>query len=209
MVDNLAAIFIEDVARHRGVTAEHVSENFGKGDVLLGQAALDAGMVDSLGTFEGLITRLQERNSMKDMTVDRFKAERPDLVEQIRAEAIAGVNVDATKAEAFAAGKTAGAGEERTRVLGIIGHAEAKGRESLALKLAGMPSMSIEGAAEIMGATPKTVASVTPGEEFEAVMKTKNPKVEADAATADGEEAEEAAAVARIAAMANAPGKRL
>jgi signal peptide peptidase SppA len=207
LVDNLAAIFIADVAKYRAVGAEHVSAKFGQGDVMLGQQAAEAGMIDKLGTFEGLIAELnaspttrpkQEERAVMDY--EKLKAEQPELFAQIRAEGVASVNVDAER--------TAGATTERTRVLGIIGHAEADGRQALALKLAGMPAMSVDGAAEIMGATPKAVVvTATPGAEFEAAMKKNNPTVEADAST--GEEAEETAAAARIAALANEQPKRL
>jgi capsid assembly protease len=208
LVDNLAAIFIDDVAKYRGAATEHVSANYGQGDVLLGHAAMTAGMIDELGTFEGLISKLNGTHTMarptthevKTMDIEKLKAEHPGLVDQIRAEektsAEAKATVDVEKA------KGEGATAERTRVLGIIGHAEAKGREALALKLAGMPTMNVEGAAEIMGATPKAV--VTVGAEFEKAMAGTNPKVEADVPV-DGKDAEEAATAARIAAMANAP----
>ena len=57
-VDSLSSIFVEDVAKYRGASVEHVLANFGQGDVLLGQSAVSAGMVDSLGTFEGLVAEL-------------------------------------------------------------------------------------------------------------------------------------------------------
>lgn len=210
MVDNLAALFIEDVAEHRGTTVEHVSENFGKGDLLLGRAALDAGMIDELGTFEGLIAQLNEGKPMAKtqtqevtaVTIEQLKAEQPGLVEQIKAETLAGVKLDEVKAESFAAGEVDGVSKgmdaERARVLGIIGHANAAGREALALKLAGMPAMTVDGAAEIMGATPKAVAAV--GAEFEAAMRKHNPDISPDAAVG-AEENEEAAYLARMKAL--------
>ncbi len=208
-VDNLAAIFVADVAKFRGAEDAHVLANFGQGDVMLGQQAANAGMIDSLGTFEGLIAELNHKERMMD--TKQFKTDHPEVFAQIHAEGAASVNLDAARAEGkaqgLAEGKTTGATEERTRVLGIIGHAEAAGREALAMKLAGIPTMSVEGAAEIMGATTKAV--VTPGAEFEAAMKKHNPaEISADAPK-DGEEAEEIAAAARIAALANAPQGRL
>jgi ClpP class serine protease len=60
-VDDLAAIFIADVARYRGVTPETVAADFGQGDVLIGQAAVDAGLADRVGSFEDEVRRLQQR----------------------------------------------------------------------------------------------------------------------------------------------------
>jgi capsid assembly protease len=212
MVDNLAAIFVADVAKYRAATEEQVLAKFGQGDVMLGQQAQDAGMIDKIGTFEGLIAELNagptERKTMDKATL---KKEHPELFAQIQTEARAAAEVEArdiataAKEDADKA-RDEGATAERTRVLGIIGHAEAKGREALALKLAGMASMTVDGAAELLSATPKAVAAVGAG--FDAIMQKNNPTVEADA-SAGGEEAEIAAAAARIAALANAPQKRL
>jgi signal peptide peptidase SppA len=60
-VDDLAAIFIADVARYRGVTPATVASDFGQGDVLVGQAAVDAGLADRVGSFEDEVRRLQQR----------------------------------------------------------------------------------------------------------------------------------------------------
>lgn len=82
---------------------------------------------------------------------------------------------------------------ERTRVSGIIGCEEAKGRESLANHLAMKTEMSVDEAKAILAATP-VAAAATPAAEaapaatnqFAAAMDaTKNPNVGAGAANAD------------------------
>jgi signal peptide peptidase SppA len=60
-VDELAALFIADVAAYRGVTPERVAADFGQGDVLVGQKAVDAGLADRVGSFEGVIAELQAK----------------------------------------------------------------------------------------------------------------------------------------------------
>ncbi len=57
--DKLGEIFVEDVAKNRGVTRAEVMEKFGQGDLLIGDDALKAGMVDEITTFEALISALQ------------------------------------------------------------------------------------------------------------------------------------------------------
>lgn len=57
--DRLGEIFVEDVAKNRGVTVEKVLSDFGKGDLLIGHDALEAGMVDEITTFEALLEDLQ------------------------------------------------------------------------------------------------------------------------------------------------------
>lgn len=60
-VDAMAEIFIETVARNRGVDSKAVGKDFGRGGVMLAGDAAKAGMVDSLGSFEGTITMLGNR----------------------------------------------------------------------------------------------------------------------------------------------------
>lgn len=54
----LAQVFVDKVARNRDETAENVLKNYGQGDVLIGQAAIDAGLADRFGSFEGTIDLL-------------------------------------------------------------------------------------------------------------------------------------------------------
>lgn len=61
VADEVAAVFVEDVARHRRTTPEAVLSDFGGGDVLVGRDALDAGMCDGLGTLEAALAELQEQ----------------------------------------------------------------------------------------------------------------------------------------------------
>jgi capsid assembly protease len=57
-VDAMAAVFVETVAQYRGVSVDTVLNQFGKGGVLIGQAAVDAGMADGIGTFESVLASL-------------------------------------------------------------------------------------------------------------------------------------------------------
>ncbi|MGE4536318.1 MAG: S49 family peptidase [Desulfovibrio sp.] len=57
-LDDLHAVFVGDVAAFRGVTAEHVEQNFGQGGVLVGARAVAAGLADALGSLEGVIAEL-------------------------------------------------------------------------------------------------------------------------------------------------------
>lgn len=64
MLDGIEAVFIDSVARGRGVTAAKVRSDFGAGGILTGQAALDAGMVDRIEVdgLEGAIRRLSSNS---------------------------------------------------------------------------------------------------------------------------------------------------
>lgn len=62
-LDALSDVFIDSVARHRGVSRAKVLGDFGQGFSLMGQEAVDAGMADGLGSFEGLIKKLNKGES--------------------------------------------------------------------------------------------------------------------------------------------------
>ncbi|KRR21701.1 S49 family peptidase [Bradyrhizobium retamae] len=64
-VDAMAAVFVETVAKNRNVSVAHVLEAFGKGDVLIGKAAIDAGMADGFGTFESVLASLSRGEEPK------------------------------------------------------------------------------------------------------------------------------------------------
>lgn len=61
VVDDLAAIFVDAVALHRGVSADTVLRDFGQGGVFVGQHAVTAGLADRVGTFEQTLVDLQQR----------------------------------------------------------------------------------------------------------------------------------------------------
>jgi len=92
-LDALADVFIGAVANHRGTTTEDVVSNFGKGSVLVGQTAVDVGMADRLGSFEGLLAEKSNINTddggviMADekviITAGSLKASDPDVYEAI------------------------------------------------------------------------------------------------------------------------------
>lgn len=58
MVDAMAAVFISAVAENRDMAPEKVISDFGEGGLLIGQAAVDVGMADRLGSLEQLISEL-------------------------------------------------------------------------------------------------------------------------------------------------------
>lgn len=47
-------VFLEAVARNRGVTVEHVVKNYGQGGVFVGKYALEAGLIDGIATQDDL-----------------------------------------------------------------------------------------------------------------------------------------------------------
>lgn len=57
-VDDLAAVFVSDVARFRGVDAQTVLSEFGRGGCLTGARAVRAGLADRTGTEDALLAKL-------------------------------------------------------------------------------------------------------------------------------------------------------
>jgi len=55
MVDAMAQVFIEKVAKFRGTSEERVARDFGRGAVLPARSAVAVGMADSLGSLEALL----------------------------------------------------------------------------------------------------------------------------------------------------------
>ncbi|WP_378952088.1 S49 family peptidase [Mesorhizobium sp. ANAO-SY3R2] len=61
LVDDLGAVFVSAVAKHRGVSAEHVVQKFGAGGLEIGANAVALGMADEVGQFEAALARLSLR----------------------------------------------------------------------------------------------------------------------------------------------------
>lgn len=58
LVDDMTTVFATDVAAYRGVSVETVYKNYGAGGVMIGVAAVKAGLVDRLGDYESLHAEL-------------------------------------------------------------------------------------------------------------------------------------------------------
>ena len=65
IVDDLAQVFVEAVARNRDVSVDMVVNDFGAGALLVGQRAIEAGLVDRLGSFEQVVSELASGKPMK------------------------------------------------------------------------------------------------------------------------------------------------
>lgn len=61
-IDYLYSIFVDTVAKHRGVGAATVLDNMADGRIFTGQQAVDSGMVDGVATLEELIAALSDGN---------------------------------------------------------------------------------------------------------------------------------------------------
>lgn len=141
-VDYVYSLFIDAVAEHRGVSVDTALTDMADGRMFIGEQAVDAGLVDEIGNFEtaletarsmagkqrifgvnrGASAPKKKEGKMPDkkktevrapITIEALEAEAPDLLEQIRAEGVASVDVESER--------TAGGLEERERILGLAG----------------------------------------------------------------------------------------
>lgn len=69
-VDELAEVFIAKVARNRGISEDDVVNNFGAGDVSVGQHAVRQGLSDGLSSFEAIITNLSKEKTFMNDTIN-------------------------------------------------------------------------------------------------------------------------------------------
>jgi len=164
MLDSVEALFIEAVAKGRGVSIDTVKSDFGKGGSVVGANAVAADMADSIGTVDKVLTKLaaaglakgatpraaaaasSEKTSMdKPTSIAELTAAFPDIVGQIRSESAAAASVTLNET-ALAAARLEGAETERKRVAGIEA-AALPGHEKLLAELKADGSVTPEAAA--------------------------------------------------------------
>ncbi len=66
VLDDLAQVFVDLVARGRDVSVDTVLEKFGQGDVMVGARAVAAGLADQLGDFESLVAAMDQLTYQPD-----------------------------------------------------------------------------------------------------------------------------------------------
>jgi len=123
-IDTFYGIFVDNVARNRGITVEKALE-MADGKLFIGQSAVDIGLVDGKATLEQIISNLQEEH----MTQEELKSKHPSIYQAIIDEGKALGHADGY-AEGFGKGKAEGAQQERARIQDVEAQTLA-GHESL------------------------------------------------------------------------------
>lgn len=162
LLDQLAGVFVADVARGRGVSEEVVLRDFGRGDVMVGAAAVTAGLADRVATFDEFHEELVAQHGARPRllfptTTGRTAAQPKEKSPMARPSAVTpDPEVSAAELEAAypaqvaslcTAAGTAAATAERERILAIHGMAEA-GLEQLITAAVGDPSCTAPMAAQ-------------------------------------------------------------
>lgn len=83
-IDALAEVFINKIALHRDVSPKDVIENFGGGDVFVGQKAVRIGLADSLASFEAIISDLNTQSTEKSFMNETQEKTAVDIKAQER-----------------------------------------------------------------------------------------------------------------------------
>ncbi len=171
-LDYIYSLFVDTVARNRKTDSETVIENMADGRIFIGRQAVDAGLADIAGTLETAIQTARKlvnpagpniysinggyKMDTKITTIEQLAAAFPDLVNQVRAQAL-----EASDAENEAVRDQAVA-DERARVLGLadIQFGKEAGAKFRAVIEAGV---SVEQFSAIQGVVGPAAGTVDPG----------------------------------------------
>lgn len=138
LVDALAQVFVETVARNRGVDVETVLSDFGQGGLLVGAEAVKVGMADRIGTLEQVIAGSSgDRGNQRRRSTMTTKTDKPEITREMIAEQYPAIAeafreegrkaasadkeqaVEAAKKAAYEEGFAAGAAAERERIKAV------------------------------------------------------------------------------------------
>lgn len=199
-VDALSEVFIAKVARNRGVSVDTVMREFGQGDVFVGQASVQAGLADRVGSFEALVAEMlsgtyrrstsnfnvaagdnNQEDTMSDKTAAPAGEQKPNTTTTTTTAADTTTTTTTAPAATVAAVPSPSPADERARIKSIMGSDEAKGREDLASHLAYETDMTPAAALAMLSKAPKAVTTANSFDKLDAVMKaTGNANVGAD-----------------------------
>lgn len=128
-VDYLYSLFVNTIARNRDVEIETVLTEMADGQVFIGQQAVQAGLIDRIGTIDAAVDlalslesgtketffRMEATMPLKKLeeiqTIEQLAAAYPELVTQLREEGAKSIDIEKIMVEARNA--------ERNRILGL------------------------------------------------------------------------------------------
>lgn len=212
-VDDLYAMFVEAVARHTGLDPAAIRKT--EAATYRGVAAVAAGLASRISTTDQLIAELAAKRSARSYGLPARATANDEEITMSGTAAPAGdpkqpaltqSDVDRARAEGHQAGVEAGATAERERVSGILTHAEAAGRTTLAHKCVSQ-GLSVEQAGELLAASPKLDQSTAAdaSQLYLAQVTAGNPSIKPDAAAPEGARALAASIVAAFQPSAARP----
>lgn len=129
-VNHIYSVFVDEVARNRGASAETVLTEMADGRIFLGQQAVKAGLVDGVSSIPALVAMLKQESNDK---LKSALALMEDYMEN--PTAITAEQVKAAEDAAYERGKAEGANAERNRIKAVMDNSMA-GHEELVKQLA-------------------------------------------------------------------------
>ncbi|MBX9725966.1 MAG: S49 family peptidase [Rickettsiales bacterium] len=178
-IDAMAEVFVQTLARNRGIEIAQVLEQFGGGDILIGAHAVNAGLADRIGSLEKLIAEFSassnpalQRGFLLPVTIKKETVMDLPTLTQDHPALLAEVQTTAKSAE-------------RSRIQTIFASDEAKDRGDLAQHLAFATDMAPDAAVAMLAKAPKIQPEPkTSG--FDAAMRDLgNPKITPAAAESE------------------------
>ena len=152
-IDTLYETFLETVATGRGSRLSLEAARGTQAEVYIGRNAIDAGLADRFGTFEDVLSNIQNQTARQGL--NRGDAEMADT-KSLDAEAQKSAQPVAQDPN------TASASDIKARISAILSCEEAKGREAQANILALETDMPVEAAKKLLEASPlSSVGSYT------------------------------------------------
>jgi len=103
-LDALAKVFIDTVARNRGYTSEYVMQNFGRGGNFVGKAAVDAGLIDAVMSFEDMCLEMKKVSGFNNNQTNEVVMQNPASTAAQAAAAKPNAAPERTEAEIKAQG---------------------------------------------------------------------------------------------------------
>lgn len=143
-IDACEAVFLKYVASGRDTTIENVIENYGQGDIVMAEKALEIGMIDGITTLKKLSLQILQdsvslTNIKNEVVMSKTETKPSDAVD-----------VDKIKADSIAEGVQA----ERTRINGILALDNAKENMALTNTLIAQ-GLDVDSVKAILGSIPK------------------------------------------------------
>lgn len=74
-LDSMATVFIQSVAKYRGISFDEVLANFGQGSVFVGKEAVEIGMADEVDSLENVIQNMSNQKQGGSMPTQKTAAE--------------------------------------------------------------------------------------------------------------------------------------
>lgn len=160
-IDALAEVFINKIALHRDISPKDVIENFGGGDVFVGQNAVRNGLADSLASFEAIISDLNTQSTEKSFMNDTLEKTAVDIKAQERERMSQVLSVENVKGkEATAQALLAKTDLSASDILAILETVPvAKQTNALDVAMAQIKNPAITPSAEDKEETPEDVAN--------------------------------------------------